>query len=158
MANQNEYLSYGWSNQSLGNTAGQSGYAQPGNAPAATTVSTAEQASAGAPSPLPGNVTEILTNPGYAASPALITPGNLTVTALATVTTGTSYQNPSGLAANVVISGGTISGVSVAPDNNGAPGTYVQVGTTDGTYGVPAGGFIKVSFTGTPTWAWTAVN
>ena len=67
MANTDEARVYGWTPQKLGATAGESGYAQPGAAPAATTVSSAEQASSGAPGPVAGNVTEALTNPGYAA-------------------------------------------------------------------------------------------
>ncbi len=92
MANANEALVYGWTPQSLGATAGESGYAQPGNAPASTTVSTAEQVSAGAPNPLPGSITQILENPGYASSGIFSLPDNegggfsLTRTAVQTTT------------------------------------------------------------------------
>ena len=68
MANQNDNLVYGWTPQSLGATASQTGYAQPGVNTAATTVSAAEQVSAGAPGPVKSNVTQVLTNPGYAAA------------------------------------------------------------------------------------------
>lgn len=48
----------------------------------------------------------------------------------------------------VTISGGTLTQVFV----NG-----VQVGTTAGTYVVPAGGTISITYSVVPTWAWTGV-
>jgi hypothetical protein len=49
----------------------------------------------------------------------------------------------------VTISAGTISAVQI----NG-----VGVGSADGTYVLPALGTIKVTYTGSPTWVWTAVG
>lgn len=49
----------------------------------------------------------------------------------------------------VTITGGTISNVSI----NG-----VTAGTTDGTYVLPAFGTIVVTFTGSPSWTWTAIG
>jgi hypothetical protein len=58
--------------------------------------------------------------------------------------------NTSPMPVSVVISGGTISNVSV----NG-----VTAGTGDGTYVVPPGGTISVTFTSTaPTWTWTYIS
>lgn len=54
--------------------------------------------------------------------------------------------NASPLPATVVISAGTVGTVTV----NGA-----SAGTGDGTYTVPAGGTIAVTYTGTPSWTWT---
>lgn len=54
--------------------------------------------------------------------------------------------NTSPLPATVVVSGGTMTNVSV----NG-----VTVGTGAGTYTVPSGGTIAMTFTVAPTWTWT---
>lgn len=157
MANTNENLVYGWSNQQLGATAGQTGYAQPGNAPAVSSISAAEQASSGASAaPAPTAVAEVLTNPVYAVSPALMTPGPITAPTVPATNVG--VQNPSGLQAQVTVTGGTLTNIQVAPNVNGAAGTYTIVGTTAGVYQVPGSGFIKWTGSGAPTWAWLAVN
>lgn len=54
--------------------------------------------------------------------------------------------NTSPLPATVVVSGGTVSNVAV----NG-----VTAGTGDGTYTVPAGGTITLTYSAAPTWTWT---
>ena len=59
---------------------------------------------------------------------------------------GTPATNTSPLPAQVVISGGTLSNVVV----NGS-----SVGTGDGTYTVPPGATITLSYTVAPTWTWT---
>lgn len=59
---------------------------------------------------------------------------------------GTPVTNTSPLSAQVVISGGTMSNVVV----NG-----VSVGIGAGTYAVPAGGTITLTYTVAPTWVWT---
>lgn len=61
----------------------------------------------------------------------------------------TPVTNTSPLPASVVITGGTLSNVSV----NG-----VTVGTGDGTYTVPAGATIAVTYSAAPTWTWTLVT
>lgn len=170
MANTNEALVYGWSNQQLGATAGQSGYAQPDTqVPAATTVSGAEQVSGGNPSP-PGAMNvqgeasgsygaQILTNPGYASGNGTLL-GVVTPPTMGATTVG--IQSPYGLAAQVTLSGGTVTSISVAPNTASGAGTYVQLATSDtppsGQVIVPAGGWIKVSYTGSPTWTWTTTN
>lgn len=58
----------------------------------------------------------------------------------------TPAANTSPLPATVVVSGGTLTNVSV----NG-----VTAGTGDGTYTVPSGGTIAVTYSVAPTWAWT---
>jgi hypothetical protein len=62
---------------------------------------------------------------------------------------GTAVTNTSPLPASVVISGGTVSNVVV----NG-----VSAGTGDGTYTVPAGQAITLTYSVAPTWAWTLVS
>lgn len=57
-----------------------------------------------------------------------------------------AQQNPNGYPVNVVISGGTITAVTV----NG-----VQVGTGAGTYLVSSGGTIAVTYSVAPTWVWS---
>lgn len=57
----------------------------------------------------------------------------------------TPVTNTSSLPAQVVISAGTLSNVSV---------NSVTVGAGDGTYTVPAGGTIAVTYTVAPTWTW----
>lgn len=57
-----------------------------------------------------------------------------------------SATNTSPLPATVVISGGTVSNVAV----NG-----VNVGTGDGTYTVPPGQAIVLTYSAAPTWTWT---
>ena len=157
-ANQNFNLVYGWDAQQLGAAAtGLSGYAQPANVPAAPAagVTAAEQISAGAPGPFPGNVTQILENPGYAASPALMTPGPIAAPSIPA--TGVAAANTSGLAASVSISGGTVTVVAVAPAGSS---TYTTVATsTPSTVTVPPGGSIKMTYSVVPTaWGWTLVS
>ena len=59
---------------------------------------------------------------------------------------GTPVTNTSPLPATVVISGGTVSNVVV----NG-----VSVGTGDGTYTVPSGQAVTLTYSAAPTWTWT---
>lgn len=157
-ANQNFNNVYGWDVQQLGAAAtGQTGYAQGGNAPAAPAagVTAAEQVSAGAPGPFPGNVVNALENPGYAASPALMTPGPVAAPSIPATTVAAA--NPYGLAASVSISGGTVTVVAVAPANSN---TFTTVATsTPSTVTVPPGGQIKLTYSVVPTaWGWTLVN
>lgn len=58
-----------------------------------------------------------------------------------------NQQNANPFPVQVVITGGTITVVSV----NG-----LQVGTGAGTYTVPAGGTISITYSVAPTWAWSA--
>lgn len=168
MPNPNELLVWGWNvqgagygNQSVNGVPGQ-GYATPGVNPApSTTVSSAEQASSGAPYPAPGGggVTEVLTNPGYASSPALISTGAIASALVPVPATTVAFQNPTGLNCTVSILTGTLTVISVAPLANGVAGTYTQVGTTaPAEVSVPPGGFIKMTFSVAPTWVWTATN
>lgn len=156
MANQDQNLNFGWHTQKLGNTAGQSGFSQAGNAPVAANVSAASQVSAGAPvvGPNPA-VTTILENPGYAGSPAAMTPGPVTAPSIPASTVAAS--NPSGLSANVNIAGGTVTVISIAPAGSS---TFTQVGTTTpATVTVPPGGQIKMTYSVVPTsWSWVAIN
>lgn len=178
MPNPNELLVWGWNvqgagyaNQAVNGVPGQ-GYAMAANAPAAANVSTALQAGGGLPYPAgaenvqgeaAGSQTaQILTNPVYAGSPGLITPGNLTPPALPTSGTGIAV-NPSGLEAAVTIAtgaGATVTAVSVAPAGSS---TFTSIGFTlaassDGQIQIPGAGQVKITYTGTPTWVWTAVN
>lgn len=167
MANTNEALVYAWSNQQLGAVAGQTGYAQNGVNPAVANVSTASQPTAGNPSP-PGAMNvqgensgsygaQILENPGYASSPAAISPGAVTAPAVPASTV--AVQNPTGLNCQVSILTGTLTVIQVAPLVNGAAGTYTQVGTTaPANVSVPPGGFIKMTYSVAPTWVWIATN
>jgi hypothetical protein len=59
---------------------------------------------------------------------------------------GTPVTNSSPLPATVVITGGTVSNVVV---------NAVSVGTGDGTYTVPAGQSITLTYSVAPTWTWT---
>jgi len=59
---------------------------------------------------------------------------------------GTPVTNTSPVSATVVVSGGTVSNVVV----NG-----VSVGTGDGTYTVPSGQAITLTYSSAPTWTWT---
>ncbi len=61
----------------------------------------------------------------------------------------TPVTNTSPLPATVVISAGTLTNVLV----NG-----VSVGTGDGTYTVPSGGTIAITYSVAPTWTWTLVT
>lgn len=61
----------------------------------------------------------------------------------------TPVTNTSALPMTVVISGGTVTTVLV----NG-----VSAGSGDGTYSVPQGGTIAVTYSVAPTWTWTAVT
>lgn len=59
---------------------------------------------------------------------------------------GTAVTNTSPMPASVVVSGGTVTDVVV----NG-----VSVGTGDGTYTVPSGQSITLTYSAAPTWTWT---
>lgn len=157
MANTNEYLVYGWSVQQNGATAGQSGYSQPGNAPAAGAAGALEASSGNGFSPAGTGAygsNPVLSSPGYASSPALIIPGQLTPPTVPTNGNGTA-NNPSGLEAQVTITGGTLTAVKVAAAGSS---TYTQVGTGAGVYQVPGGGSIQLTGSVAPTWTWVAVN
>jgi hypothetical protein len=126
------------------------GYAQPGITAAPAALTTTGNGSPGAPNPLPGNVTDILANPGYGdVSPGIITPGSSLAPSLVPVpASDTVFTNPVGLACMVGIAGGTVTEIKV----NG-----VHVGTGDGTYTVPAGGTITLTYSDAPTWTWATV-
>lgn len=59
---------------------------------------------------------------------------------------GTAAANTSSLPATVVVTGGTVSNVVV----NG-----ISVGAGDGTYTVPGGQSVTLTYSAAPTWAWT---
>ena len=54
--------------------------------------------------------------------------------------------NPARIGATVVVTGGTVTNVAV----NGS-----SAGTGDGTYTVPGGGTIAITYSAAPTWTWT---
>jgi hypothetical protein len=58
----------------------------------------------------------------------------------------TVVQNTTGQNVDVTITGGTLTSVVV----NG-----VQAGTTAGSYSLPPGGSISITYSVAPTWAWT---
>ena len=151
-ANQNFNNVYGWDAQQLGAAGtGISGYASPANVPVSPTVSAAEQASSGASAaPAPTVLAEVLTNPGYAVAPSLMTPGPIAAPSIPATTV--AANNPSGLPATVSISGGTVTVVAVAP----AGGSFTTVATsTPSTVTVPPGGQIKLTYSVVPTsWGW----
>jgi hypothetical protein len=75
----------------------------------------------------------------------LFTLGTPTVAAPAVPASTVAAANNTGTVVSVVISGGTLTFVFV----NG-----VQVGTTAGTYLVPVGGTISITYSVAPTWTW----
>jgi len=145
-AQQDPNLVPGWSVQ--GNVGAQTGYAQPGITASAAALTTPGNGQPGAPNPLPGNVTDILSNPGYAdVAPSLIQHGTALASSLVPVpASGTAFTNPVALGCTVVITGGTVTAVKI----NGN-----QVGTADGTYTVPGGAQITLTYSAAPTWTWT---
>lgn len=77
-------------------------------------------------------------------------PASFTITPPSVPASGVNATNPSAaLAAAVVVTGGTLTGIFV----NG-----VNVGSTAGTYFVPAGGTINWTGSVAPTWTWTAAG
>jgi hypothetical protein len=161
----------GWDVQGNG-SAGEAGPDAPGYGQAGNTgtVYGPGQTGAGFPNP-PGaeNVggensgsysTSILANPGYADAtgpggrtlPANI--GGATVNAPAVPASGVVAANPTNLVATVVVASGTLTVVKVGSANQ----TYAQatqVGTADGTYTVPPGGVIGITYSVAPTWTWS---
>jgi hypothetical protein len=91
-------------------------------------------------------ITKATNNRGY--NPV----GVLSPTALATVGTGVWYANPFGVDCYVLISGGTVTGVSIAKDTAGTAASIVS-----GVFLLPATMAVKVTFTGTPSWFWTGL-
>lgn len=57
-------------------------------------------------------------------------------------------SNPAGQAMQVVVTGGTMTNVSV---------NAVTAGAGAGTYTIPAGGFITLTYTVAPAWAWSFI-
>ena len=54
----------------------------------------------------------------------------------------------------------TVTAVSIAPAGSS---TFTSIGftlanSTDGQFDVPPAGQVKITYTGTPTWVWTAIN
>lgn len=141
----------GWNVQQ--NVGAQQGYAQPGLPASPAALTETGNGTPGAPSPLPGNVTNILANPGYAdASLSLIQHGATLPASLVPVpTSGTAFTSPVGMTCTVVITGGTVTGVKLQP--LGAS-SFNQIGTGDGTYTVPAGAEIELTYSSAPTWTW----
>lgn len=97
---------------------------------------------------------DILANPGYAdAAPALITPGETLASSLTPVAaSGSAFVNPSGLPCTVVISGGSVSEVQLAPAGSSS---FTEIGAGDGTYTIPAGAQVKLTYSAASTWTWT---
>jgi hypothetical protein len=90
-------------------------------------------------------------SPNYLLDGMVYTPGNgLTgMTQPAVPASAVAVQNTGTIPQLVVISGGTVTLVTV----NG-----VTVGTGDGTYLVPAAGAIAVTYSVAPTWTWNATQ
>lgn len=82
-------------------------------------------------------------------SPALL-PSAPIPTAPAVPASTTPQTNTNSYPVTVVITGGT--GLTSVVVNG------VQVGTTAGTYTVPAGGTIAITYTSAPTWTWANPN
>jgi hypothetical protein len=157
-----ENLVPGWNVQS----SAPAGFAQAGVAPTPSNLS--GQLLAGFPYP-PGaaNVgsensasysASSLANPGYADGQNTALGG---ITAPAVPASTVAALNPSGLAALVTLSGGTTTIISTAPWNVGGSGaaSFTQVGTTTpATVTVPPAGYIKVTYSGAPTWTWVTTN
>lgn len=179
VAPQDENLTSGWNVQGNapggGTNYGQttigapgSGYGQAAN----TTLSYGPgQVSAGLPQP-PGALNvgsqnsgsqtlSVLLNAGYADAtgaanrtlPANI--GGSTVNPPAVPATTVLATNPTSLAAQVVITGGTLTVVKVGVQGTATYAAATQVGTTAGTYIVPPGGVIGITYSAAPTWTWT---
>lgn len=158
---QDENLVYGWNNQGAFATGtAPAGYASVQDNYGAAQVTTGQTGS-GLPTPVvPGNAdtSPALENPGYAGTnPACMSPGPLAASFVPVPATTVAFPSPSGLAATVVITGGTMTNVSVAPavTTPGGSPVYATVGAGAGTYTVPGGGYIKMTFSAAPTWAWT---
>lgn len=167
-----ENLVPGWNVQgNNGGTAG-NGYATAGAVPPAPNLSSALQGSAGFPYPPKAedvgsendgaSGVSILTNPGYAT-------GNGTILGAITAPTipasGTALANPSGLAAQVSVTGGTLTEIQVAPFTAAGVGsavfTEVAAGDAAGSAPVvvPGGGWIKLTYSVVPTsWSWVTTN
>lgn len=91
-----------------------------------------------------------------AAANGQVTPYLTGFAAPAVPATGVTAQNTSGQEVTVVISGGTLTQVWVGP--NAAQASNTQVGTTAGTYIVPAGQYISIVYTVAPTWTWSSAG
>lgn len=166
-----ENLTTGWNVQ--GNFTGASslgfpgpGYGITGVIPPASLFS--NQPNAGFPQPPgAGNIgnensaaysQSILTNPGYAPGQNTILG---TIPAPTVPATTVAAANPSGLAALVTLAGGTVTAVATAPYNQAGPGsaTFTTVATASpATVTVPPGGYIKLTYSVTPTWTWVTTN
>lgn len=170
-----ENLSPGWNVQGTGtaqSTTGipGAGYGQSGNSTTALGPGF-NQNLAGLPQP-PGalnigaensgsQTAQILTNPGYATAtgPATrtmpVTIGGVALSAPAVPATTVLATNPSTIyAALVTITGGTLTVVKTGPAGTASYAAATQVGTAAGTYTVPPGGVIGITYSAAPTWTW----
>ena len=166
-----ENLTQGWNVQ--GNFTGAStlgvpgaGFAQAGVAPTPSTLT--GQANAGFPQP-PGAMNIGSENSAAYSASALANPGyadgqNTQMGAIAAPTipaTTVALQNPSGLAALVTVTGGTVTAIATAPWVPGGSGaaTFTTIAlATPATVTVPPAGWIKLTYSSAPTWTWVTTN
>lgn len=168
-------LVFGWNVQNSEPSAGAAngpgttpaGYAQAGVAPQPPAVTVGQVGSGtvnSAIGPLggPAGNSPILENPGYADGTGTFL-GQLTTTTQPVapiIAYATRVNNPSGLAASVTVTGGSVTGIYVGPLGvGGGTGTtnLTQITSGPGTVTVPPAGVIYVTGSG-GAWTWITQN
>jgi hypothetical protein len=90
-----------------------------------------------------GAQVEVMPGALFSSSGAVFTAaGALFTTAMTLGSSGTAVANPNPVAQSVTVSGGTVSGISISG---------VSTGQTSGTFTVPVGGTIAVTYSVAPT-------
>ena len=112
--------------------------------------------SPGAPNPIPGDVTDILQNPGYAdVNPLYLSVGMTLPADLVPVPeSGTAFTNPTSMDCTVMITGDVTAVLTATYGGELSDATA----NGDGSYTVPAGGQIELTYTEAPAWTWTTAR
>jgi hypothetical protein len=91
------------------------------------------------------NTEPILDNAGYA-QPGVLRGGAYAVSPIPA--SGTAFTNPLPTLTMLTVSGGTVSAVAVAPYGST---TFTTIGTGDGSYNIPGGSQVKLTYSVVPT-------
>jgi hypothetical protein len=90
---------------------------------------------------------EITTNPQVSA--LQVAQGTESVPTAPALSSGKTFTNTNTANVQVIISGGTVQSIDITQD-----GSSVTTGLTSGTFFLPPGGQITVTYTGSTTWQW----
>jgi hypothetical protein len=95
-----------------------------------------------------GTAGQVLTSAGAGATPTWTTPSNYTTAPIAiSPGTGVAYRNATGYPLQVLVSGGTVTAISISRDN----ATYYDIGVIAGAVMLAKNDYIKLTYSSAPT-------